>query len=180
MTEPYPPSEDTFLVEDVLRGLRLGGLVADVGCSTGYLTRVLAETASDVIGTDINPEALEQARENLRPVYGKIHLVNAQGLPFRGNTLDAVVSNPPYLPRDEDFHDPSLHGGPTGVEVGLEVLEQAAGVVKHGGTAVVTASSLSDVRGLLEGAGALGFSVEGVSGLKLFFEEVLCFKFTKR
>jgi methylase of polypeptide subunit release factors len=95
LTEPYPPSEDTFLVENVIRGLKPAGLVADVGCSTGYLTRVLAENALEVVATDINPEALERARENLTPVLNRVHLVNARGLPVRENTLDAVVSNPP-------------------------------------------------------------------------------------
>jgi methylase of polypeptide subunit release factors len=72
MTEPYPPSEDTFLVENVIRGLKPAGLVADVGCSTGYLTRVLAENALEVVATDINPEALERARENLTPVLNRV------------------------------------------------------------------------------------------------------------
>jgi HemK-related putative methylase len=180
LTEPYPPSEDTFLVEYVIRGLKPAGLVADVGCSTGYLTRVLAENALEVVATDINPEALERARENLTPVLNRVHLVNARGLPVRENTLDAVVSNPPYLPADENFYDPSLHGGPSGVEAGVEVLRQASQAVKHGGAVVVTASTLSDTHRLLEEAGSLGLGLEGVSGLKVFFEEILCFKFTKR
>mgnify|MGYP000361169568 CR=1 FL=1 len=180
MTEPYPPSEDTFLVENVLRGLKPAGLVADIGCSTGYLTRVLAETSSEVVATDINPEALEWARENLTPLLNRVHLVNARGLPVRENTLEAVISNPPYLPSDDNFYDPSLHGGPSGVEAGVEVLRQASQAVKHGGTVVVTASTLSDTNRLLEEAEALGLRLEGVSGLKVFFEEILCFKFTKQ
>ncbi len=180
MTEPYPPSEDTFLVENVLRGLKPAGLVADVGCSTGYLTRVLAETPSEVVATDINPEALERARENLTPILNRVHLVNARGLPVRENTLEAVVSNPPYLPSDDSFYDPSLHGGPSGVEAGVEVLRQASQAVKHGGTVVVTASTLSDTNRLLREAKALGLRLEEVSGLKVFFEEILCFKFTRQ
>ncbi len=180
MTEPYPPSEDTFLVENVLRGLKPAGLVADVGCSTGYLTRVLAETPSEVVATDINPEALERARENLTPILNRVHLVNARGLPVRENTLEAVVSNPPYLPSDDSFYDPSLHGGPSGVEAGIEVLRQASQAVKHGGTVVVTASTLSDTNRLLREAEALGLRLEEVSGLKVFFEEILCFKFTRQ
>ncbi len=180
MTEPYPPSEDTFLVENVLRGLKPAGLVADVGCSTGYLTRVLAETPSEVVATDINPEALERARENLTPILNRVHLVNARGLPVRENTLEAVVSNPPYLPSDDSFYDPSLHGGPSGVEAGIEVLRQASQAVKHGGTVVVTASTLSDTNRLLREAKALGLRLEEVSGLKVFFEEILCFKFTRQ
>ncbi len=180
MTEPYPPSEDTFLVENVLRDLKPAGLVADVGCSTGYLTRVLAETASEVVATDINSEALERARENLTPLLNRVHLVNARGLPVRENTLEAVVSNPPYLPSDDSFYDTSLHGGPSGVEAGVEVLRQASQAVKHGGTVVATASTLSDTNRLLKEAKALGLRLEKVSGLKVFFEEILCFKFTKQ
>ena len=180
MTEPYPPSEDTFLVENVLRGLKAAGLVADIGCSTGYLTRVLAETASEVVATDINTEALERARENLTPLLHRVHLVNTRGLPVREKTLEAVVSNLPYLPSDDSFYDPSLHGGPSGVEAAVEVLRQASRAVKHGGTVVVTASTLSDTNRLLRESEALGLRLEGVSGLKVFFEEILCFKFTRQ
>ncbi|MEM4294830.1 MAG: class I SAM-dependent methyltransferase, partial [Candidatus Caldarchaeum sp.] len=85
MNEPYEPAEDSFLLEDVVRGLGGGGLAAEVGCSTGYILRVLAEEGFEAVGTDIDSAALKQAVERLKNLQGCVHFVNASILPFRPN-----------------------------------------------------------------------------------------------
>ncbi|MEM2237928.1 MAG: methyltransferase domain-containing protein [Candidatus Caldarchaeum sp.] len=180
MKEPYKPSEDTFLLEDVIRSIDVRGLAAEVGCSTGYILLVLAELGLEVVGTDIDAEAVSAARERLRNHYGLIHLVNASSLPFRPGSLDLVVANPPYLPCDSEFYDPSIHGGPSGVETAIQVLTGSVKTIKDEGRVVMVASSLSDLRRLLDHASRIGFSLAKKVELRLFFESLYCFIFTRR
>ncbi|MEM3052358.1 MAG: methyltransferase domain-containing protein [Candidatus Caldarchaeum sp.] len=177
MNEPYEPAEDSFLLEDVVRGLGGGGLAAEVGCSTGYILRALAEKGFEAVGTDVNSEALAQAVERLKNVQGIVHVVNASILPFRPNAFDVVVANPPYLPEEPEFHDPAVHGGPEGWETAAEVLKAARVCLKAGGTAVLLASSLSGVDGLLGYAEGLGFRLVKRVEYSLFFERLYCFIF---
>jgi release factor glutamine methyltransferase len=62
-------------------------------------------------------------------------------------TFDLIVSNPPYVARDEAAqlqrevrdHEPeiALFGGPTGVEIYSRLIEQAASLLHPGGTLVL-------------------------------------------
>lgn len=56
----YPPSEDTFLLEDALRSTRESPrIIVEVGSGSGYVSRVLREIYPQafVVSTDINLEA---------------------------------------------------------------------------------------------------------------------------
>jgi ubiquinone/menaquinone biosynthesis C-methylase UbiE len=61
----YRPGYPETLVDRVLAdaGVGSGDLVADVGCGTGILTRMLARRGLEVIGIDPNQDMLDQARE---------------------------------------------------------------------------------------------------------------------
>ncbi|MDW7978662.1 MAG: methyltransferase domain-containing protein, partial [Candidatus Caldarchaeum sp.] len=65
MTEPYRPAEDTFFLEDVVRGSARGRVAADVGCSSGYMLGSLARLGLEAVGVDIDSGALEEARKRL-------------------------------------------------------------------------------------------------------------------
>jgi SAM-dependent methyltransferase len=60
----FRPSYPAPLVDWVCAeaGLRPGDRVADVGCGTGILTRLLAERGLDVLGIDPNEDMLAEAR----------------------------------------------------------------------------------------------------------------------
>jgi len=179
MREPYTPAEDTYLTEDAIKSLEaVSGYAVDFGCSTGYLTRILAEKGFEAVGVDVNAEALKMARELLADFYGVVHLINAASLPFRRNALSAVIANPPYLPDDEAFHDPAIHGGPKGVETAIALLESAAECLRSDGLVCVTVSSLGDVDEFIRFASECGFVVREVKDLRVFFEKLHCFIFS--
>lgn len=178
MKQPYEPREDTHLLIECVLKLPESELVAEVGCGPGYVLEVLAEKNLEAIGIDIDPISITLAKERLSKNYSKIHLINASILPLRKESVNLVVSNPPYLPSEEDFYDPAIHAGPRGVEVGLEVLEKAKTVMKQGGRVVLTASSLGDVDFLLQRSEKIGFSVVRKLELKGFFETIYCFIFS--
>jgi SAM-dependent methyltransferase len=72
--------------------VRSGESALDVGCGTGYFTRALARALDGrVIGVDIDPAALEFARER-GPGRASYAVADARALPFRDASFDLVVS----------------------------------------------------------------------------------------
>ena len=69
--------------------------ILDLGCGPGIIVATLAPLVEEVVGFDLTPEMLRKARErcsqsgveNIRLVLG-----NAEKLPFRDGTFDAVVT----------------------------------------------------------------------------------------
>ncbi|MEV5744897.1 class I SAM-dependent methyltransferase [Microbispora rosea] len=83
---------------------RAGQRILDVGCGTGYLTRILAPVVTPgghVTGVDLSPPMIEYARRrapgNCTYVVGE-----GQSLPFPDDSFDAVVSSLAvhHIPRD--------------------------------------------------------------------------------
>jgi len=57
--EEYPPSEDTFFIAENIENEK-GEYALDIGSGSGYLTKLLSENFSLVVGTDINCKVLQQ------------------------------------------------------------------------------------------------------------------------
>jgi SAM-dependent methyltransferase len=116
--------------------------VLDVGCGPGSLALTAAlRGASHVVGTDINPRAIDVARFNARLNgldYRAEFYVGDLVEPVGGAQFPLVVSQPPYV-----VHPPQaeavtyLHGGPTGEELTLRLLEHLPHVLEPGGRALV-------------------------------------------
>ena len=94
-----PRPETEGLVDLLLARVRTGR-VADVGTGSGCLALSLA-TEGDfdaVVAVDLSPEAIALAEENRREVGAAVHLVLGDlCAPLGDASLDALVSNPPYL-----------------------------------------------------------------------------------
>ena len=56
--DEYPPSEDTFFIANYIENEK-GEYALDVGSGSGYLTKLLCENFSFVVGTDINCDVLQ-------------------------------------------------------------------------------------------------------------------------
>lgn len=78
--------------EDLLAQLdpKPGERILDLGCGPGQLTSQIAERGADVVGVDISPEMIGQARQNY-PVL-RFVLADAAELEFT-DEFDAVFSN---------------------------------------------------------------------------------------
>jgi SAM-dependent methyltransferase len=63
--------------------------VLEIGCSTGYLTRLFADKAQSMFGLDMNQAALRQAAKR----NPSMHLAcgDAEHLPFSDGAFDAIV-----------------------------------------------------------------------------------------
>jgi release factor glutamine methyltransferase len=143
--------------------------IADVGTGSGCIAVALANELphAEVLATDISAQALAVARRNAvrHGVADRIQLVQTDLLASvsRGDRFDLVVSNPPYIAREESGqlarevreHEPAdaLFAGPTGVEIYPRLIQQAASLLQRRGILVLELgyNSLDRVRALLYG-----------------------------
>ena len=151
---PRPETEE--LAERVIRFMKAGvpssagapPFVVDVGTGSGCILLSLAkELDSGVfLGTDVSPDAISLAQENAERcgLSGRVKFAVADGLDeFDPETIDVIVSNPPYIPTAEcDSLDPrvrdfeprcALDGGVSGVEFYERFVGDALNVLKPEG-----------------------------------------------
>jgi release factor glutamine methyltransferase len=119
---PRPETED--LVEVAL-GLARGARVVDVGTGSGAVALALKHERPDldVIATDISADALAVARANAARLGLEVDFQRTDLLDGVG-TVDAVLSNPPYVASGDRLapevaHEPSLalDGGADGLDL---------------------------------------------------------------
>lgn len=81
------------VAEDLARhyNLQPGSRILDVGCGKGFLLYEFSQVVpnSEVAGIDISQYAIENAKEEIRPV---VQVANATRLPFPDKSFDFVVS----------------------------------------------------------------------------------------
>lgn len=140
-----PRPETEMLVEAVLRFSRIWKLpqprVADLGTGTGCIaiTLALARPQADICAVDISADALALARANAERHGVADHMEFRQAdllAGFAEQSLDLIVSNPPYvstaewseLPAPIRDHEPrqALDGGSDGFDVIRKLVSQAA------------------------------------------------------
>jgi release factor glutamine methyltransferase len=145
-----PRPETEHLVEAVLawavtqpQPLRL----ADIGTGSGAIAIAIAANlpTAEIIATDISPAALEVARENAAHLgfSDRIRFEQADLLGTLATPLDAIVSNPPYIPttdaptlqREVIAHEPhtALFAGPDGLEIYRRLIPAAYAALRPGG-----------------------------------------------
>ncbi|MER5554777.1 methyltransferase domain-containing protein [Streptomyces sp. NPDC002793] len=88
-------------------GLRPGGAVLDAGCGTGRALpalRTAVGPAGTVIGADLTPAMLAEALRAGRGTAGALLLADAERLPLRAGSLDAVFAAGllSHLPHPDD------------------------------------------------------------------------------
>ncbi|MBN2251745.1 MAG: methyltransferase [Candidatus Altiarchaeota archaeon] len=173
--EVYEPAEDSMLLAENLHAGK-GETVLDIGTGTGIQAIVAARTAGEVVAVDINPKALEVARENAA-------LNSAGNIEFRLSDLfsaigdderfDLIVFNPPYLPAcEKGLLERSWAGGRKGSEVICRFIESVGKYLNDAGCVELLVSSLNNLPNVLEGFRAVGFEPEVMAGEKLWFEEL--------
>ena len=80
---------------------RGGQTVLDIGTGTGLIALMMAQRfpEAQVVGVDVDPEAVAQARENVAasPFASRIQLLNADIRTLHHSSFTTIVSNPPYF-----------------------------------------------------------------------------------
>ena len=117
--------------------------MADIGTGSGAIAVSLAaeEPRIQMIATDISEEALEVAKKNAKTYAETVTFAVGdmlQPLIDQGIQLDFLVSNPPYIPVDEDVQEivkenephVALFGGNDGLFFYKKILSNAAKILK--------------------------------------------------
>lgn len=128
--------------------------ICDVGTGSGCVAVAIAKYArnSQIVATDVSPEALEVATRNVarHGLSERIRLIHADGLRLPEDAVppggfDAIVSNPPYisdqawknLPPHIREHEPRLaltyEDGSDGLVMYRRLAKEAPAVLKRGG-----------------------------------------------
>lgn len=129
-----------------------GDTVIDVGCGSGVLSFVAARLgASQVHGTELNPEGASCARENAtRLDMERIVHIHEGSLfePLDGLRANVVIGDvsgiPDELAQITGWFPGGYSGGPTGAEVPMAMLEQAADHLAPGGRLYLPTASIQD------------------------------------
>lgn len=118
--------------------------VCDIGTGSGCIAITLAkeEKHMRVVAADISAKALEIARQNNDKLGANVVFYEGDLLnPLKGMQFDIIVSNPPYIPNQEDVakivrtHEPNiaLFGGDTGMIFYERILKDAKHYLKPKG-----------------------------------------------
>jgi ubiquinone/menaquinone biosynthesis C-methylase UbiE len=76
-----------------LMNLRPTDRVLDLGCGSGWATRLVAREADEVVGVDVSDEMVKQAAESSKnSVNAKFLWGSAQGIPCADGTFDKMLS----------------------------------------------------------------------------------------
>lgn len=148
-----PRPETELVVEEALAVLGREGapLIADVGTGSGCIAIALAVAipSARLIASDVSPEALRVAARNAAryAVLDRIAFVETSFLKDIKDGLDAIVSNPPYVPAPSqpaltpevrDFEPRiAVFSGEDGLDGVREVLDGAVAKLKPGGWLVM-------------------------------------------
>lgn len=148
------PDTETLVgeAEKRLRGTP-GARIADVGTGSGAIALSLLYMLPNLTAAavDISPEALKVARENAACLSLSDRVTFYEGdllAPLRGQTFDAIVSNPPYIPREDIAALPievqaeprlALDGGVDGLDFYRRLTREAAALLRPGGFLAVEA-----------------------------------------
>lgn len=152
-----PRPETELLVEAVLQWAQQQSpsplRLIDVGTGSGAIALALAThlSTADIFALDLSPEALSVARGNAqrlglatRIIFLISDLFSALDPdPTAGNQMDAIVSNPPYVPqsdaptmqpevRDFEPHQ-ALFAGDNGLAIYERLIPEAAARLRPGG-----------------------------------------------
>ena len=144
-----PRPETEHVVETALPLARGARRVLDVGTGSGALAVTLQlEAGVQACATDISAAAARVAAENARTLGAAISLVVCDLMEaIAADSMDLVVSNPPYVPLAEregmqrevrDWEPPvALFAGPTGFELYERIAKDARRVLRPGGHLVM-------------------------------------------
>ncbi|MDL2292878.1 peptide chain release factor N(5)-glutamine methyltransferase [Acholeplasma sp. OttesenSCG-928-E16] len=108
--------------------------VLDLGTGSGAIsiTLSLEEESLEVYASDISIKALEVAKKTAEDLNGNVKFINSDWFSNINDKFDIIVSNPPYIPNQEDLDpivrkDPSLalFGGSDGLDFYQKILSEA-------------------------------------------------------
>jgi release factor glutamine methyltransferase len=184
----YEPAEDSELLINNLVNVK-NKTVLDVGTGTGIQAiNALKKGAKKVIGIDINPYAIETAKENA--LLNKLKL-NEDIFFFESDLFknmdeiknelkskfDVILFNAPYLPTSEEeklekYLNYAFDGGIDGRKVLDRFIDEVGNYLKENGTIQIVQSSLTGEEKTLKLLKKYGFKAKKTASMRFPYEEL--------
>ena len=144
----YAPSDDTFLLADCIRQYN-GKRVLEIGVGSGFLLDILEKNFAYVAGSDIDLQALQHCKQQQKTTAASADVLLVccdAGSAFGLGKFDLIVSNPPYLPNNDNNNnlDLTVNGGPTGIETTIHFINSALPLLAEDGKLLVVVSSFAN------------------------------------
>lgn len=169
----YPVREDTLLVKRSIPEELEDVDFLEVGVGNAEVSLEAAGNGADVTAVDINPDAVEHARERFEEEGLEAEVFRSDIFSEVDSCFDLIVFNPPYLSGPKDIGDEEMwRGGRTGLETAERFLSQAGEHLKEDGEAWIVLSSSTDHIELVE-----RFDLSEIDREKLWFETVFLYRF---
>jgi SAM-dependent methyltransferase len=134
--EVLPAGETAAILFRAAQAVGHHGRTLDLCCGAGTLALLLRA----LIGTDVNPRAIQLARLNAE-INGITGIEFREGSLFKpaaGERFDLIVCQPPFVPRLAGMNNHLfLHGGTRGDELAQAIIAQCAEHLSPGGVALV-------------------------------------------
>ncbi|MFP4116963.1 MAG: HemK2/MTQ2 family protein methyltransferase [Candidatus Aenigmatarchaeota archaeon] len=174
--EVYVPREDTYLMVETLREeVEEGDRVLDLGTGSGILSFIAAEVCEEVVGVDVNENAVRLARENAsRNGFENVEFLASDLFEEVKGKFDLVVFNAPYLPGGAEGEDvegsEQWLGGETGREIVARFAEGLENYLNEDAKALLLVSSLTDPEEVIHLFKEEGFEVKVAKEKKIPWE----------
>jgi len=178
MPDVYAPAEDTFLLAEVLQKENFAGKsVLEIGCGSGFLTKLMAEKKAIVTAVDINPAAVEATKKLLSEKKLVAHVFQSDLFDKVSGKFDLIVFNPPYLPENEEDKivgsDVRYSGGRSGREIIERFVKESANHLKNNGKVLLLISSVTGENEIKELFELSGFITSVRARKKIDWEELI-------
>ena len=179
-SQVYQPEADTFLLLRAAKEeIRPGDRVLEAGTGSGAVAAGLGPGPALVVATDINPHAVQSAREAGVEVLRTDLFACIRGI------FDLVLFNPPYLPtlpeeRIDDWLEHALDGGENGRAVIERFAAEVSRILAPEGRILLLVSSLTGPEAVGELFHRYGFCVETIARETVEDETLLVLRIFRR
>ncbi len=96
-----PRPETEFLIEKIVNENTEINSVLDIGTGSGAIAIALSQKMKNITATDISTSALKVAKKNAKINLAKIQFIQSDIFENIEDKFDIIVSNPPYISKDE-------------------------------------------------------------------------------
>lgn len=170
----YEPHEDSYLLQKYVKKYSKVNNVLDMGTGSGLQAFSASKNAENVLGVDINPDAIKQAI--IQSEIEKIKNVNfIKSDLFKSvpkEKFDLIIFNPPYLPKEKHVNDIALVSGKRGVDTTLKFLNNVTTFLEDNGTILLITSSLASASKIEECINKNLLKAKLLETKHVFFEDI--------
>lgn len=178
----YEPSDDTWLLMELVEPRKINGKVVVDTCSgTGILGIYswIIGRPRKIVFIDISEQAIANIMFNIKHLNLCDYLILRCDLLrcLNEHSVDVVLANPPYLPgigKDLD-----LYGGVHGYEIILDLIIEANRVLRNRGSLFLVYSSLSNEDIIIDYLHKYGFKVYRKKSKHFSFEDIIAIEAIK-